>query len=734
MKRFIKYSLFITVTLGVLFLGQPAHADSFNPGRIIDDSVFTNSSTMNTTTIQTFLNSKVPTCDTNGTQSAADWGYPNLTHAQFATQVKGWPGPPYPCLKDYTEGGLTAAQIIYNVAQTYSINPEVLLTTLQKESSLITDTWPMPWQYRTATGYGCPDTAPCDSQYYGLTNQITWAAKLYHSVVTNSSTWYSPYVTGNNYILWNPNKDCGGSTVNIQNWATASLYDYTPYQPNQASLNAGWGTGDGCSSYGNRNFWLYFTNWFGSTTSNLPNIYTSSSLDINGGQPVREGQVVHAKFTLRNGSAIDLQTGTIGVSGRDASGTVNRDIAYTNVMIPANSSSVIDFTFTVPQGVTNYWISSAMPGIGWNNSYPLPDKDIVKSLTITGLPNPTVVSGLSLSTSTPRVDVPNTVSYSVKNYTQNPVSFGTTGVAMRSPSNKNADIAWENPIIPSAGLYTYSKTFTFSEPGKYSAWIGNARNDIGWNNIYPVVDTSGLTKSATWDVLPNPSVTTSLVAAPANPHVGEPVTFTYTIKNFSSKTVDLGSTGVAMRSPDNKVNEDISWEPLLLSPGATFSYNKTTTFTVPGNHTAWVGNYQPSVGWNASYPQVDPGVSRNLTIPVSPNPTIVSSLTLDTTTPKVGQLVTATFAIKNYSSQPVSIGTIGLAMRSPTNTNADVAYDQVTIAAGATYSFSRSFKFNQSGTYQAWIANCRDNIGWSASYPASENTSIIRTTSWTVSP
>ncbi len=23
-------------------------------------------------------------------------------------------------------------------------------------------------QYRSATGYGCPDTAPCDSKYYGL--------------------------------------------------------------------------------------------------------------------------------------------------------------------------------------------------------------------------------------------------------------------------------------------------------------------------------------------------------------------------------------------------------------------------------------------------------------------------------------------------------------------------------------------------------------------------------------
>ena len=51
----------------------------------------------------------------------------------------------------------------------------------------------------------------------------------------------------------------------IQNQATANLYYYTPYQPNAAALRAGYGEGDGCSAYGNRNFYQYFTDWFGST-------------------------------------------------------------------------------------------------------------------------------------------------------------------------------------------------------------------------------------------------------------------------------------------------------------------------------------------------------------------------------------------------------------------------------------------------------------------------------------
>ena len=43
------------------------------------------------------------------------------------------------------------------------------------------------------------------------------------------------------------------------------LYDYTPYQPNSASLAAYPGVGDACSSYGNRNFFFLFQKWFGET-------------------------------------------------------------------------------------------------------------------------------------------------------------------------------------------------------------------------------------------------------------------------------------------------------------------------------------------------------------------------------------------------------------------------------------------------------------------------------------
>jgi hypothetical protein len=43
---------------------------------------------------------------------------------------------------------------------------------------------------------------------------------------------------GVNFIGYNPNSACGGTNINIQNYATAALYNYTPYQPNAAALGA----------------------------------------------------------------------------------------------------------------------------------------------------------------------------------------------------------------------------------------------------------------------------------------------------------------------------------------------------------------------------------------------------------------------------------------------------------------------------------------------------------------
>jgi len=274
---------FVAITsialLAVALSTQPVSAATgWDATSIIDDVVFTNKDTMSAADIQNFLVSKVPTCDTYGTQTSeygggtrAQWGQANYGQSTFT------------CLKDYVEGGKKASQIIYDTAQNFSINPQVLLVLLQKEQGLVTDTWPLNIQYRSATGYGCPDSTPgvCASDYYGFTNQVNWAARMFRAIMNDSPTWYKKYypywvndpstgTTGPRYVQYNPDAGCGGSWLNIANRSTQALYNYTPYQPNAAALNASMGTTVYCGAYGNINFYRYFVQWFGTVRGYVP--------------------------------------------------------------------------------------------------------------------------------------------------------------------------------------------------------------------------------------------------------------------------------------------------------------------------------------------------------------------------------------------------------------------------------------------------------------------------------
>ncbi|MBQ3292868.1 hypothetical protein IJG93_00975 [Candidatus Saccharibacteria bacterium] len=233
-----------------------ANLANFNAGYIISDYQMTDYNSMSEADIQNFLWSKGKCYNTDfryvGTRSDnfSDTTPPTTWHVLDGHTV---------CLAEENMNGETAAHIIWQTAQDYKINPKVLIVLLQKETGLITDPIPNSWDYQRAAGYGCPDTAACSEKYYGFKNQIRNAAYLFRIVMDGNSSYYP---IGNNYIQYNPNAGCGGSIVNIQNLATSALYRYTPYQPNEGALAAGYGTAY-CGAYGNRNFYSYFEDWFG---------------------------------------------------------------------------------------------------------------------------------------------------------------------------------------------------------------------------------------------------------------------------------------------------------------------------------------------------------------------------------------------------------------------------------------------------------------------------------------
>ena len=261
------------LVLGLLTVGattgqdsaEAASASDFNPGNIISDAEFYNPGTMTANEIQGFLNSRVPNCR-SGFVCLKDYSQATASQSAKSEGCAAYPG----------SGSESAATIIAKVAAACGINPQALLVLLEKETSLVSDTWPSSLQYRKAVGYGCPDTADCDANYYGFFNQLYNAAYQFKKYQANPGS--RGYVAGRwNTIQWNPNSSCGSSNVYIENQATAGLYLYTPYRPNDAALNNLYGTGDGCSSYGNRNFWRLFTDWFGDTHSGSSIVRDTSS-------------------------------------------------------------------------------------------------------------------------------------------------------------------------------------------------------------------------------------------------------------------------------------------------------------------------------------------------------------------------------------------------------------------------------------------------------------------------
>ena len=327
-------AILVSSSLTSLFITAPASALSgadWRAGRIIEDTLFTAKDSMSVGQIQAFLDSKVGTggyasipgqCDNNGVRSAqpfssqsrADYAR-SLGRSDKFTCLNGYyevpklsPGPDAPASNyggaPIPPGAKSAAQLIWDAAQRHNISPKVLLVTIEKESAgpLTRDDWPFQKQYTYAMGAHCPDSGPggsanCDTNWSGFSLQIDESAALFRWYLDNmQQPWWSykkPYQT--TYIQWDVSASCGGSNVYIENMATAALYTYTPYQPNATALSDIYGgQDDGCSAYGNRNFWRIYNDLFGRTVGDWVNNNDGDEL-INGTDLCKNthGAIIH---------------------------------------------------------------------------------------------------------------------------------------------------------------------------------------------------------------------------------------------------------------------------------------------------------------------------------------------------------------------------------------------------------------------------------------------------------
>lgn len=257
-------------------------APSNYSSNLIDDSVFTNSKSLSANQIQTFLTNmgsglaNAKDIENCGSTSGAHYVYYQQFYTCGTKQV--------------------AAQIIYDAAQAYGINPQVILSTLQKEQSLITTPNPTSSQLNYAMGYGCPDSGGCS--FAGFFNQVdngawqfrtdlelgnghNWWGYTPSSYPCNSSTrYYSAALKPGYSITFYDDSHVAYTTLSLNSMSTAALYCYTPHVYNNPNALYGlprFGTAGQYYS-GSYNFVYYFTLWFGSTVGELVRTNTSNQI------------------------------------------------------------------------------------------------------------------------------------------------------------------------------------------------------------------------------------------------------------------------------------------------------------------------------------------------------------------------------------------------------------------------------------------------------------------------
>ncbi len=362
-RPFVRLRALLALAVGVGLLASPlaavapaqaAAVTGFNAGNIIADSIFYDGNAMSAAQVQAFLNSRVTRCTIGdpGREAGKVWGSTKIASRCLKDSTATTPTREANAFCAGYAGAKneTAAQMIAKVGKACGINPRVLLVMLEKEQSLVTDTWPTVRQYAVAMGYACPDSGPnnsanCDPSQTGFFQQLyraAWQLKVYKANPRDYN--YLPGAT--NRIQWHPNAGCGTSQVYIQNSATAALYIYTPYRPNQAALDAGWGEGDACSSYGNRNFYNFYTTWFGQGSTQTP-----YPVD---GKILAYWQANNAWLGAPTAAAVSNAAGGGGRTQQFAGGTVFEPKAATTASGMTKTSPLLA-AFTKAGGIGGSW-------------------------------------------------------------------------------------------------------------------------------------------------------------------------------------------------------------------------------------------------------------------------------------------------------------------------------------------------------------------------------------------
>lgn len=217
--RLLKTAIFLFPTILIIVWPLNVHAQEpvFDPEYILSDYDLTNHQTMTINEIQNFLEEK-------------GGALANYSTVDIDGKMK------------------TAAEIIYRASQEYEINPQHLLTILQREKSLITKKSPSNDDYNWATGFSAYDYRSPVPRFRGFARQVDRAAWRFRYYLKHP--WQFRFrvgIIGNTLVDWKDRwlVNIHGRYITAKNAATAGLYNYAPHV------------------YDNWLFWTIWQNWFG---------------------------------------------------------------------------------------------------------------------------------------------------------------------------------------------------------------------------------------------------------------------------------------------------------------------------------------------------------------------------------------------------------------------------------------------------------------------------------------
>ena len=167
-------------------------APTFDRNRIVDQTFFEDTASVDAATVQAFLE-----LTPYGTRSF---------------------------LADEIVGDRMFAEALVEVATDFEINPVMLLSRIQVEQSLVSRTSrPSTHKVNFALGCGCPDGKACNPAFEGIDKQLACAANVLRSKANESAAGTGQWRLGKG------KKTLDGLTVTPANHATAALYAYTPW-------------------------------------------------------------------------------------------------------------------------------------------------------------------------------------------------------------------------------------------------------------------------------------------------------------------------------------------------------------------------------------------------------------------------------------------------------------------------------------------------------------------------